>query len=138
MDALTGLMLEPNKGIVSRVTSVIKKEKLSKKESVARNLKSNIVTSNEELREAYSGWIDSVIARQGWMSKEAVIEGQRLIDEFTARDLDIALEVLKVASIGGYRDMNWAINDYKRRPRMAPINTTPNAKVAPQLSDEVF
>lgn len=141
MDALTGIMLEPNKTIVAEASSVIKRGKPSKKESIVKNLKSNIVTTNAELQEAYCNWIDAVMAKQGWMSKEAVIEGQKIIDEFTSRDLDLALDVLKTASICGYRDMTWAIQAYKSRPVKATFKedtVKPCISSKSQLADEVF
>jgi hypothetical protein len=114
MDSLTGLILEKNKKIVDEASKIIKRGRPNKKESILKALKSYINTSNEELRDAYFNWIDAVMERQGWMSKESVIEGQKLVDTFTGKDLDIALYLIKNASINGWRDIQWAINDYKK------------------------
>ena len=79
------------------------------------NLKSNIVTSNDELREAYYSWIEGVYAKEGWMTKQAVISGQRALDAYnTTRDLDVALKIIEIAALNGYRDMTWAINTYNK------------------------
>ena len=142
MDALTGLLLEPNKRIVDKATSIAKRSKPTKKEVIIQNLKSSVQTTNSELIEAYSNWIDSVYARQGWMSKEAVTEGEKLIDTFSGKDLDIALDILKIASINGYRDISWAIDEYKKRnkqyDRRIPIAPTGINMNPVKLSDEVF
>lgn len=138
LDSITGLMLEPNKNIVSQASSIVKRGRPSKQELIVRNLKSNIKTSNEELIEAYNNWIDAVISRQGWMSKEAVVEGQKLIDAFSGKDLDIALDVIKIASINGYRDISWAINDYKKNHKYCVSSPVLETSDKVKLSTEVF
>lgn len=145
MDALTGLLLEPNKRIVDKAVSIAKRSKPTKKEVIIQNLKLSVQTTNSELIEAYSNWIDSVYARQGWMSKEAVTEGEKLIDTFSGKDLDIALDVLKIASINGYRDISWAVEEYKKRNKSSynGVGRIPNAPTitnsnSVKLSDEVF
>jgi hypothetical protein len=52
------------------------------------------------------------------MSKKSVTSAQTLIDEFSNHDLDIALKVIEIASINGYRDMSWAINSYKQNYKL--------------------
>lgn len=102
---------EPTK---EEVVSTMKKAKrLSKRlkdEYVLDGLKRAVNTQCEELREAYYDWIDSVFAKDGFMSKKAVIFAQEAIDAYSNRDLDKALSVLNIASINAYRDMTWAIN----------------------------
>ena len=103
-------------------------------------MKSNIETSNTELRQAYENWIEAVCAKNGWMTKVHVIEAQKTIDNYNKeKDLDLALEIIKIATMGGYRDMNWAINDFikshknsfKPQPQFTPQKRA-------QLSTEVF
>ena len=74
----------------------------------------NITTTNEELREAYSEWIDTVYTKQGWMSKKSVVLAQQMIDNFSNHNLDIALKIIDIATVNGYRDMEWAITNYKK------------------------
>lgn len=115
MDSLTGLILEKNKKIVDTITKSVIRKKSTKQEQIVENLKSNILTTNSELFNAYNDWIDSVIARQGWMSKRSIINGQQIIDEYTNRDLDLALKIIDIASINGWRDMSWAINEFEQK-----------------------
>lgn len=138
MDSLTGVMLEKDKKIISEASNIVKRGRPSKKETIIRNLKSYIKVSNSELYEAYSSWIDSVMEKQGWMSKDAVIEGQKIIDAFCNRDLDLALDLLKIASIGGYRDINWAINDYNKNHRLYKTQPILENPTPIKLSEEVF
>ena len=80
------------------------------------------------------------------MTKAAVIHAQPTLDNFSNRNLDIALKVLEIASIHGYEDINWAINCYNKDYKVN-YNTTPSNKSkantfvpAPRgrMSDEVF
>ena len=117
-------------------------------------MKLNIVTNNSELRSAYISWIDAVYEKDGFMTKQAVVSAQAKVDEFSNRNLDIALKVLEIASISGYRDITWAINAYNRDYRVGytfsskstpqnPVFLTPEKpsvvpNVRKRLSEEVF
>ena len=104
------------------------------------------MTTNVELRDAYYEWIESVLAKKGAMTKAAVIAAQSNVDKFSQRNLDIALKVLEIATINGYRDITWAINnynkDYKVGYSVAPQPAVRTTQSAPpprkRLSDEVF
>ena len=151
VSVLASLLMSDDEELLKDVNKILKKNKssktnkLTKAESIAKNLKLNIVTENIELRNAYFAWIDSVIAKDGWMVKTAVMSAQNAIDTFSQRNLDVALKVLEIATINGYRDMSWAINKYKSDNRNIKQNfvnpTVPvnNSKPAVPLSyDEVF
>ena len=102
-------------------------------------MKSFVIATNQELREAYFDWIDSVFAKQGWMSKKSVVSAQQVIDEFSHRNLDVALKVIEIASISGYRDMTWAVNTYKSNYNVqyrVPQNRTTENNIG--ISNEVF
>lgn len=151
-DALTGLLLDDNSALVDKIIQPVKKKRLSKQEAISNALKNNIMTENTELKKAYEEWIDVVCAKQGWMSAASVREGQNEIDKYTNRDLDLALKIINIASMNGYRDMTWAINafekDYKKNyyknisnPSSFITNSPPNPNLKPSinsLADEVF
>lgn len=120
LTTLTSIMMSSDENLVKDISKIAKqkREKRSKTDVIKDNLKNNILTNDPELRKAYSDWIDSVYAKQGWMSAKAVQAGQTLLDDFTLvddnkHDLDLALKILEIASISGYRDLQWAINNYK-------------------------
>lgn len=118
---------------LSRLT----KKKNTKQDTMKRNLKTYIKTTNPELRDAYSLWIDAVFDRQGWMSERAVTSGQDIIDNYSNRNLDVALTILKVAAINGYRDLQWAVNTYEKEKPVYPNQ----ASVAPKeikLAKDIF
>ena len=123
------------------LTNKISKTKRTKDEAIKDNLKNYITTDNPELREAYFDWIDAVYAKQGWMSARSVKEAQKDVDNASGRNLDVALKIINIAAIRGYREMEWAINAYKRdyEPTFR-LNTTVQQPVEErvELSEEVF
>lgn len=130
-----------NEDIKNDIAKVIKKKASarSKSEVILSQLKESIVTPNEELRKAYEDWIDSVFAKQGWMSKKSVISAQTIIDDFANHNLDVALKIIEIASISGYRDMNWAINSYKSNYNVNyRINSTQMPKKNTAVDPEVI
>ena len=124
------------KAINGFVKDLKDQKKVSKRESIIRSLMKNIETPNEELRVAYNEWIESVINKRGYMDKKAVTEGQRVVDEFSCRDLDKALKLISIATINSYVDMTWAVNIFKRDYKS--FTKAPTIQNINQLSDEVF
>lgn len=145
---LTDIISSPDEDLMKDIKTKKKKStKVSQKQAIADSLKTNIVTDNKELISAYGDWIDSVMAKDGTMNKKAVLYGQNIIDEFSNRNLEVALKVIEIATINGYRDMIWAVNSYKRNYQEHYRQATqPTRIVAPieqpratkRLSDEVF
>lgn len=144
INILTTLLMSTDKELLENVEKLSKvKSKRStatKAEAIRQNLKANIQTTNMELIEAYSDWIDAVYSKEGWMSKKAVMLGQSVVDDFSKRDLDVALQLLSIAAMHGYRDMSWAVNKYKEQYKFRrelpsqPVNNQPKV----ELSSEVF
>ena len=116
--------------------------KRTQRDCIRDNLKTNIVCNNQELQEAYEGWIDGVYANpSGFLSKRSIQIFQQTIDEFCNHDLDLALRIINIAAVNGYRDATWAINTYKKNYNI-PF-TSSNAMSQPivtrkELSNEVF
>ena len=152
---LTSILMSPDEELIKDISSLSKpKQKRSKADAIKDTLKQNIVTTNLELRNAYFSWIDAVYEKDGFMTKQAVVAAQARIDEFSNRNLDIALKVIEIASINGYRDITWAINtynkDYKVGYTFAPSTSnsaqsgmtsamrSTSTPVRKRLSDEVF
>jgi len=150
LTVLTSIVMSPDEDLVKDISGIVKKKqpKKSKAETIRDNLKTNIITLNPELHSAYCNWIDAVYEKEGWMTKQAVVSAQSAIDQFSNRNLDVALKILEIASINGYRDVTWAINNYKKDFRIdasqyqPQVVNKPQQPVQPQLrkrlSDEVF
>lgn len=137
---LISLISEGDKDyLLKNVTKEIKtKKRQTKAEVIRQRLKQNIDTNNEELRNAYCEWIDSVSMKNGYMAKKAVIQGQKVVDEFCNRDLDKALKVIEIATVHSYVDMNWAINIFKKDYSKTFNKNTNIIQNVNQLSTEVF
>lgn len=143
VDTLLSIMGSTDKSLIDNVKKVskTKNKKTSKTESIKLKLKSGITATNKELRESYENWIDAVYDKQGWMSKTTVEVAEKTVDEFANHNLDIALKLLEIATINGYRDIQWAINSYNKNYKFSykPLNhTTKVITKSEQLSSEVF
>lgn len=144
---LTSIMMTPDEDLLKDISSLSKsKKKKTKSEVIEENLKSNILTTNSELRDAYYEWIESVLTKRGMMTKAAVIHAQTTLDSFSNRNLDVALKVLEIASIHGYEDINWAINSYNKEfkvnyslpPSAKPKTSTFIPAARCRIGDEIF
>ena len=147
LTTLTSILMTPDesllKDISKKVKAPVRQSESAKLEKIANDLKSNILTTNPELKLAYSNWIDAVLARDKFMTKSAVMIGQATLSRFSNRNIDVELKVLEIAAVNGYRDLTWAINSYSKDYKVTyslqqPISNSPEPRVCPKLSDEVF
>lgn len=116
--AITSILMDPDEQLTKAVKRIVKNDtaegrKQSKLQAQLTRLKEQIITTQPDLRKAYFTWIDSVHENGGYMTNQGVISAQAELDKFTDRNLDVALKVLEIAAVNGYRDIMWAINNYK-------------------------
>lgn len=119
--------------------------KISQRRRMFDDLKSKTTHPNPELQDAYREWIEGVYANpKGFLSLKAITVFQQTIDNYAKGDLDLALKLIEIAAINGYRDATWAWNvfvkDYQRdfyRGRVVSGGSVVDRKPA-GLSDEVF
>ena len=88
--------------------------KETKKQAILENLKKNVNSDNETLNNALCEWIEAVFSRSGWASKKAVEVFQQRLHEYTNGDLKLALKLVEIATINGWKDCQWAINSYEQ------------------------
>lgn len=147
LNTLVTLMMSPDETVFEAAKKASKVKaattRKTKTQAIIDNVKAAVLCNNDELRKAYFDWIDSVFAKQGWMSKKSVECGQKSIDDFSQRNLDVALQVLAIAAMNGYRDIEWAINTYKKDHAVTftfkRADILPPVEEAPvELSSEVF
>lgn len=144
---ITSILMSNDEKLIEKIkkTSIKSKNtgegKITKRQAQANNLKQFINCDNQELREAYLDWIDGVYANpKGFLSKKSIEIFQNTIDDFSKRNLDVALQVISIATVNGYRDATWAINVYKKEHNVSyhiPV-TTPATNKLVNVSDEVF
>lgn len=137
---LTTLLMSTDESLIDKVKKISKRkrEKPTKQDVIKDNLKSYINANNEELKQAYESWIDSVFDKQGWMSKKAVTMAQQTVDEFSNHNLDVALKVIEIADLNAYRDMHWAIEVYNKHYKVNYKMSNPKPTKPAELSQEVF
>ena len=137
INKLTSILMSDSKELVQDVKRLVNRPpKPTKKQAIADSLKGSIVTTNEELIQAYSEWIDSVISKSNWMSKKSVVEGQRIVDSVSNHNLDTALKIVNIATVNGYRDMTWAVDIYKKQFSLRITEEPKQEKKG--LSKEIF
>lgn len=146
IEELSKLVLDDDANkIEGSVKTQLKKKAPTKKDAIIAQLKSYVSASNDELRDAYYEWIEEAYARNGWMSAASIREAQRAIDNYSGKDLDIALDILHIASTNGYKDIMWAIDRYEKngmyKKITAQVNSTTEAKTPKAtltFTDEVY
>lgn len=139
VNKLLGVLIADKKIDIENIKRVVKSiEKPTKKQRMADAMKSNISATNVELISAYADWIDSVFAKENWMSKKAVIEGQRIVDENSNHDLDVALRIISIATVNGWRDMAWAVERYNKEFSIRYSNKQTKETKRVGLSEDIF
>ena len=143
ISTLTAIMMDPDEQLMGTVKRLLKARKKpsnggTKASQLKAELRKEINTTNEELWEAYSDWIDAVYSKQRWMSAKTVIQAQKDVDAFSKRDLDVALRVIEIATIHGLRDMQWAIDRYVKAHTITYKLPSPISPTSTALSKEVF
>ena len=109
-------------------------------------LKDYIECSNYELLTALREWVDGVYARpNGFLSKLAIKCFQDTLNDYTKGDLDLALRIVQIAAINGYRDCSWAIDLYEKDQRQKKKVENERIRITEQyvassdeLSEKVF
>ena len=146
IEELSKLVLDDDANkIEGTVKTQLRKKAPTKKDAIIAQLKSYVSASNEELRDAYYEWIEEAYARNGWMSAASIREAQRAIDNYSGKDLDIALDILHIASTNGYKDIMWAIERYEKNGMYKKITSQVNSatemktpKATLTFTDEVY
>lgn len=151
VDTLANLVAADDANLLKKVTKLTtvktvnsSSTKMSMRQRTIQELKDFIQCSNEELLSAYRDWVDGVYANpKGYLSKRAIIVFQRDVDDFARGDLDLALKVVEIATVNGYRCAEWAINIFKKDyAKEFYANYTQTAPSAPSrsvsLSEEIF
>lgn len=119
---------------------------LSQRQITINNLKDSIDCSNYELLTALRNWVDGVYARpNGFLSKTAVTIFQNTLNNYTKGDLDLALRIVQIATIQGYRDCSWAIELYEKDQKQQKKTDRERIRITKQyvaskdsLSEKIF
>lgn len=88
--------------------------KITQKEIILSKLKESIQNDNDKLNEALKEWLETIYTKQGWASKKSIEVFQQTLYNYTQGDLNKALKIVEIATVNGFRDCQWAINDYEK------------------------
>lgn len=105
------------KDISKKLGGLAKKEpRESKRQAIITALKNSIQCSDYELLTALRDWVDAIFAspKGNYLSKASIKLFQETLNTYTKGDLDLALRLVHIATIQGYRDCNWAISVYEK------------------------
>lgn len=128
--------------------SIIKKgeKKLTQRQMIINNLKTIASHPNTELDQAYKDWVDGVYSNpNGFLSKRSITIFMQSVDEYAKGDLDLALKIIDIATVNGYRECQWAINvfekDFKKsfyQNRLVQVNKSSQENPSSLIGDEKF
>ena len=127
-------------------TAALPGMKMTLRQKQAEELKQSLTITHPELKAAYEGWIEGVYANpKGFLSKSAVKVFIDTIDQFANGYLDVALSVINIATVGGWRDATWAIDKYNEqqskiktvRRRNAVVDTS-GERTQIKAGEEIF
>lgn len=150
LNLLCSIIANEDLDLLDDLTSKVNKKcnkavKETKRTIIINNIKNGIVCSNYELLTALREWVDAIYSNpKGFLSKSAVENFQNTLNNYTKGDLDLALRLVKIATIQSYKDCQWAINVYERDEKYKKCNKSSikinDMKKATQesLSNEVF
>lgn len=85
-------------------------EKAAKISGIKANMKTAILTTDPELREAYERWVDGMIDAANCRFTKAVVQiFEKTVNQYTS-DKKLQLKIIEIATTNSYRDATWAIN----------------------------
>lgn len=114
-----------------------KTSKETKKVMITKALQDSIKCSNYELLTALRNWVDSICSKpNGFMSKAVIETFQKQLNDYTKGDLDLALRLVEIAIIQGYKDCQWAINVYERDLKFKKSNQTFINERLPRVTEQ--
>ena len=131
IEMYASILTNQNLNIENKIEKLVTKKSKAEKEADKRfairdNLKRSLHCTNIELRKAYCDWIDSIYDKpNGFLSKSAIKIFEDSINNYTKGDLDVALELLKIATIKAYNNAEWVINIYDKQQKNS-LRTTKN------------
>lgn len=121
IEMYASILTNSNEDITKKVEKLAAKKSKAekdaeKKQAISDALKASVAHIMPlELRNAYCSWIDTICEKPGgFLSKGAIKIFEDTINNYTKGDLDVALDLLAIATVKAYKDPTWVINFYER------------------------
>ena len=99
---------------IEKITSVDKEAQST--EARAKNLKAHIKETDFDVRDSLYGWVDSL---EGRCNVKTVEIFENTLNSYT-KDKKVKLELIKKATLNGYRDLEWVIKSYEQSSGIKP------------------
>ena len=118
VDYLTSILTSRDIDTLSAITKECKyqskeQKRENRQSAIIENLKNSIECSNIELKDALRQWVDSACERY-FLNKNSIKSFVDVLNNYTKGDLDIALEIVSIATEKSYKECQWAINVYEK------------------------
>lgn len=149
VEMLTGIVTELNKNElkvikdkVKEASEEYKKSKSSKTRKYAFDLLCSYIMYNKdecpELYNAVANWIKALGRKFGYVAvtKQLIDDFENGLNKYTDGYLDVALEIIEIATTFLYRDVNWAINKYEKNHNIKTNTNTPRVTEQDSINDE--
>ena len=110
----------------SKATQFVKKrrvEPVSKRKAYINDLKKKIKTDDPLIRQYLCDWIDSVYTNpKGFLSEKSLGDNEKYLFDYAKGDTDLAISILRVAIRSGWRNIEWAKNEYEEHNKDSVSN----------------
>ena len=118
VEHLTSILTSKDEELIKSISNECKYQtkehkRESKNKAILENLKNSIECSNAELLSALRLWVDSVCEKY-FLNKTTIKSFQTILNNYTKGDLDMALEIVDIATKKSYKECQWAINIFER------------------------
>lgn len=119
IETITSMLMTQDETLMNDLSKIREKanskdKKEQKKTAILRAVKARINNQYpNELKEAYSDWLDSVMAKMGFVNNQMLLNAEEVVDNFANYNTDVAIGVIKIATASGWKDMNYAVDRFK-------------------------
>lgn len=124
VDMYASLLSDQSPAVAEKIQQLTRKKPRgdrtqAKRNAIVESLKRSVECSNEELRQAYYDWIESVYSKPtGFLSKGAIKVFKQAVDNYAKGDLDVALDLLRIATMTAYKNIDRVINLYTANSKL--------------------
>lgn len=127
IDILSGIMMGENETIVNDLSFLKTNDKQKRTESILIAVKRHINGNYpQDMKDAYSEWLDVIQNKFGFVSKQMILDAQRVVDKEADHNVDVAIDIINIASANGWKDMRYAVQTYNKQRQVKPVEVKQN------------
>lgn len=138
VDVLTSMLMAEGESLKADLTKLKRVANSKSSKEYALNAVKKHVNKQlpDELKAAYYEWLETMNLKFGFVSKAMILKAQEQVDAAANHNLDKALEIVRISSANGWKDMKWAINAYEQNHQK--VNRVVEEKDISVCSDITF